>query len=535
MDSKSRLAISDLMLALTPGDGAAVAQAAQATLSSRTAPLGGACLCPITHDHDFAAVLGPRFGAARARDIMAALRAGQSDGLVGDVAILRLAQEGTSAPGADRLLAFDTTALDRVLAEGWPSVLLTPAERRVLLVTLAGLSLPMAAALDGVGTETRRSQFKSLSAKLGLGRRTDLIRQVMTRLAVQLAASDGGMEITPAQADYPGTNDPAAWPVAQRAPKANPAAAAFRAEIAPVPAKGLRTLVLQDHAGAQVRVVDAGPRDGRPVIILHPQIFPLIGPADAAPLFHHQIRALWPIRQGALVPDGSAQGSLQSLADQIASTQRAVIALQETFCNGPATVVGLMSGAPFALQAAAALPQTVGRVILVGAAPGPLISGGGAGALRRGLIGLARANPGLLTIALGLIQKAAPTPADFARILRRHYRASAPDLAVITHAETTGALGTLHRRFMASLQSVRIDFQMHAGFDWAAGLHITQPLHLIHGAEDPIQPAAQLAAFAALHGLPAPDIIPAAGQFLMFDHLEAVIARTGRLLGCCVD
>jgi hypothetical protein len=147
-----------------------------------------------------------------------------------------------------------------------------------------------------------------------------------SRLAVQLAASDGGMGITPARADYPGTDDPAAWSAAQPAPQSNPAAAAFRAEIAPVPAKGLRTLVLQDHAGAPVRVVDAGPRDGRPVIILHPQIFPLIGPADAAPLFRHQIRALWPIRQGALVPDGSAQGSSQSLADQIASTQRAVIA-----------------------------------------------------------------------------------------------------------------------------------------------------------------------------------------------------------------
>jgi hypothetical protein len=148
MDSKSRLAISDLMLALTPGDGGAVVKGAQAALSDPSPPLVGACLCPIPDDDDHEVVLAPRFGATRARQIMAALRAGQSDGLVGDVAILRLVQDGTIAAGADRLLAFDSTALDRVLAQGWPSVVLTPAERRVLLATLAGLSLPMAAALE---------------------------------------------------------------------------------------------------------------------------------------------------------------------------------------------------------------------------------------------------------------------------------------------------------------------------------------------------------------------------------------------------
>jgi len=406
----------------------------------------------------------------------------------------------TAAPGtASRPLGQTGTvlilrpqAISHLVAVDFPNVALTPVEKRMLFLLVAGLDLREMAVLDSVGFETRRGQFKALAAKLGTPRKMDLVRMLLGRLLVLLG----------------GTTDAVRRHIV------------FFRETGDRQFGGGRPFVLQGPDGIEVRAVEIGPRRGPPMIVLHPQAWPLMTTAESAAFEGKGLRTLWPLRHGALAP-GSAPLSLSTQRER---SIEGIRVLHEMFCDGPVPLVGLISGAPFAIDAIRAMPERFSSLTIVGACYRPNMTGTGAGALRRGLHWIARRNPAFLGMALRMMSAQLSSSGAYARAVLNHYADSPADLTIVNLAIRERLTYRMQARYAASLESIRNDFLIQSMFDWSELADVGVPVQFIHGAEDPVHPLDDIEALARQLPSATLEVIPDAGQLLLFDHLVKVIS-----------
>jgi pimeloyl-ACP methyl ester carboxylesterase/DNA-binding CsgD family transcriptional regulator len=396
----------------------------------------------------------------------------------------RLRQAGT-------VLILRPQAVRHLVAVDFPDVTLTPVELRILFLLIAGLDLRELATLDGVGYETRRGQFKALAAKLGTPRQIDLVRMLLGRLLVLLGRTTDTVTRH----------------------------AAFFRETGDRRFGGGRPFVLHGPDGVELRAVEIGPGRGPATIVLHPQAWPLMTGAEAAAFESEGLRTLWPLRHGALAP-GVAPISLDSARERSIESIRV---LHEMFCDGPVPLVGLISGAPFAIDAVRAMPDRFSSLTIVGACHSPNTAGNGAGALRRGLYWMARRNPGFLSMALRMMATQMARPGAYAKAILHHYAESPADLAIVSRTIRERLADRMQARYAASLPSIRNDFLFQSSFDWSVVHDLPVPVQFIHGAEDPVHPLADIRALAARGSRATVDVIPDAGQLLLFEHLIKVI------------
>jgi pimeloyl-ACP methyl ester carboxylesterase len=395
-------------------------------------------------------------------------------------------------------IVFRLDAVTQLLALDFPDLPLTQVEQRILFHLLAGLDLRDMAMLDGVGYETRRGQFKALAAKLGISRQIDIVRLLLGRMLVLLG---------------------------QR-PRNDTAHALFFEETGDPRYGGGRPFTMLGPDGVQLRAVEVGQRQGTPVIILHPQASPLLSAMETQALEAEGLRTLWPLRDGALAPSATAL----PLPTQRARSLAAIRTTHEMFCQGPVPLVGLISGAPYAIEAALAMPERFSRLIIVGACHAPSTAGPGPGALRRGLYWIARHSPSFLGVALGLLAAQISRPGAYVRAMRNHHADSPADLAIIEQATRDRQMDRMQARYCGSLGAIRNDFLFQTIFDWSKLSDVSIPVHFIHGAEDPVHSAKQIAALADTLPHASLDVIPGAGQLLLLQHMLKVI----RLLGAKV-
>jgi len=393
--------------------------------------------------------------------------------------------------GSGTALILRPQAVDHLIAMDFPGLHLTPVELRILYLLIAGMDLREMSDTDNVGYETRRGQFKALAAKLGMPRQIDLMRMLLGRLLVLLGRSAD--TTTRHAAFFRETGDPRTG--------------------------GGRPFVLQRPDGVEVRAVEIGPGRGPATIVLHPQAWPLMTGAEVAAFDTAGLRTLWPLRNGALAP-GALPLSLDSQRERSIESIRV---LHEMFCDGPVPLVGLISGAPFAIDAVRAMPERFSALAIVGACHRPTTGGNGAGALRRGLYWIARRNPAFLGMALRMMSAQLSRPGAYARAILHHYADSPADLAIVGRTLRERLADRMQARYAASLGSIRNDFLFQSTFDWSVLETLDLPVQLIHGAEDPVHPLADIRALAARLPNAHVDVIADAGQLLLFEHLIKVI------------
>ncbi|MEL6520515.1 MAG: alpha/beta hydrolase [Pseudomonadota bacterium] len=147
---------------------------------------------------------------------------------------------------------------------------LTKAEAVALLQIVGGASWRDAAAVDGVTVETKRKQFKSASAKLGVSGQIETVIRVLSQLSMLNSHRMHAMQDHQTLQEF--------W--------------------AKFLARETRLSIIPANSGRHLRFFEAGPATGRPVLVFHGTAFPIIL-LDKAEILHELgIRVIAPLRRG---------------------------------------------------------------------------------------------------------------------------------------------------------------------------------------------------------------------------------------------
>ena len=204
------------------------------------------------------------------------------------------------------ILAMTLESLDSYCKSRADSTPLTASELRVLAQVLTGQDLKQAARDDHVSYETKRSQLKTINSKLGFHRQIDLVAGLLSELLLELITS---------------INQPADSNV-------------LKTYLTRYAARQMRLQQLVGPSGRNFNVIDAGPIDGRPLIAIHPSFVSTGGDLLVEMLNEHNLRMIWPIRNGTLSADAPLLPLDQQLehafegldvARQIAGDQKATL------------------------------------------------------------------------------------------------------------------------------------------------------------------------------------------------------------------
>jgi pimeloyl-ACP methyl ester carboxylesterase/DNA-binding CsgD family transcriptional regulator len=379
--------------------------------------------------------------------------------------------------------------------------LLTQAELHVAFQTVAGLTPQAAAARDGVSVETRRSQLKSLCAKLGCRGQSDVVRKLLGQLAYLPALSDA---------------DGVFARTAERFAEHYLAADGH-----------LATRRLRD--GRLMRYLDCGPMDGTPVVMLHGMMWPILVAGCWPHLQANGLRLIVPIRRGHLQPalGGTPTNPAEALAD--ASLDDIAAFVSETVSR-PVVLLGNSLGAVLAAAFANRHPNLVQRLILLSTnlTQPPAVQGGPAAQFYASLNRLSPRRD--LVNAITETYKSYYAELDSCRhILDTLFGASASDLEVLRGHRGRPAqyamFADLYKDSTAGMADDYI-FVMQSGRRVMSALRHAPAI--IHGRDDPLTRPAQLTA-----ALPA-DLqrdaleLPGGGHFIAASHPGAVWAEVAR-------
>lgn len=364
----------------------------------------------------------------------------------------------------------------------------TTAEKRMLFQLVAGLGPREAADADGVSFETKRAQVKSLCGKLDCGGQTDLVRRAMGQLVHLLHVP------RPAAAETL---------VAETFARRH------------LPPSVRLSIHLLDHRRA-LRVFEVGPASGRPVLVAHGMLFPLLLLNAGAQCERLGIRLLVPLRSGYL----DEQSAATLLHGTDAARDQDDVARYIARFGERVPLIGHSVGAGWALAFARRHPERVGPLILLSPnflgdrQPGSVFA-----SFLDGLRALA-ARPGVLRYVAWQFRK------QFldAKVLRQAWRRicgdSADDLAVLDGLVGAGPIYSWFEAAYRNSVAGAADDMNAASGDWRAVLaDLQRPVTVVIGPADPI--ARDREALAGLSGVRVEEM-PAGGHLVAASHSEPV-------------
>lgn len=379
---------------------------------------------------------------------------------------------------------------------GWfPTVRITPALQRLLTCSIAGLSLSEISKLDGKSNDTLKTQARELRSRLEMDKTSDLSRILGIRLTAVINGALG-------QGNLP-SND-----------------TFYRYVERYLPAS-VRSLVLLDHHNQPYRILDMGPKTGKPVIALHAMILPDIRPEDIRQLEHLNLRLLWPLRNGLNAPDDPTL----SEAEQIRHACRGIELVREVFCNCKVPILTFAASSKVALSYARANPEHVDALFFAAAC---ILDGRpqhGPRRLAKGMLALATRNQMLMSAAMEYFRRSALVPKRFPEFIRRQFQASRADSRIVAHELAIRFSGERFREaLVSSVPSARHDFGFQRALDWETASDLDIEMHFIHGDDDVIHPLPLIRKL--VDSLPSArlHIIEDAGQLLYYDHFGQVLA-----------
>lgn len=375
---------------------------------------------------------------------------------------------------------------------------LSATEVRLAAQLLSGLSLAEAADEDAVAYETRRNQFKSLAGKLGVSRQQDVLRLLLQDLLVALAPA------FVARQDHE-------------------ILYTYKDQFLP---EGVRIAILSERGQATARVLEYGPQSGRPVLVLHPMIFPDIIEENLKFAHDNDLRIIFPLRGGLLQSTEAVTTSDTTTKAQLADLNL----IWQTFCGEPVPVIAMVSSGAQATAFAMAHPEKVASITYAATCfsagyykPSAIYFGSS-------LAELALRSEWMLTRTMTALRTKFGTLAKFEPSMRRIFAGSPPDSNVLEQEFSAPLKGErIMSAVLNSEESIRTDYFNQVHFNWAAVRELETPVRFVHGDADSIHSAKDMRRLGKLAGCSNVEILDGVGHLIQHAALNDLIAKALRV------
>lgn len=402
-----------------------------------------------------------------------------------------------------RCIAIDQSVFDEIVRVFNADSGLSGAETRVMYQTIAGLSLRDAASLDALAYETKRSHIKSACEKLHCSGQKELVRLVMGQMTHLMSVSG------------------------------SQAAGAEIAEgfVSRYLADDVRLTVQRLSNGRLIRVLECGPASGRPVLMIHGLMFPMMLFGLSGRLVSLGIRLIVPLRPGYFEERSIA--GLYEHADFIRTGLDDIADYLRQCAYGPIPVIGNSIGGVIAMRFAALYPDLVSRLIALSMNLMRTTSEDKpyAAEFRKAMRALTD-RPDIFRLVNWEFRRHYARQETCREILLNLFGKSRTDCDVLEGAITdVPAYALFSETYQHSLIGIAEDFGfvMNAWQSVVASLPV--PVTLIHGIEDPLTRIDALEDAARR----TPDIelvgIEGGGHFIAISHAPAVWSRIGTVAG----
>ena len=421
--------------------------------------------------------------------------AGHWGRLVGSRVAIRL--DDKSAPGTGRLLLIEMPGLNTFLDRLFSPNALTTAEKLILIQVVCGQNLKEAAAIDGLSWETKRTHFKSVIAKTGIASQGELASYVVAQLLISLRDHSRQGE----------THN------------------AFLTASDRFMADGVRTLIVSDDHGRTHRMLDAGPKRGQPVIVLHSQIVTEILPEFIEALERQNMRFVFPLRHGQFGPVDGKVTFEEYCVHAIAGIDKAI----QIFGDDKVPLVCIQSGYYFGLRYADLYPDKIDQLIFLAASYKPA-SDLKLGNLRRKYVALLTKNAWLVDKVMDYVRKKIENPRNLKSLMKDDCKQSDDDLRILDELfDDPRRVECLQNSLLQSGISIRHEYKILGQPDWSGIEENLHRKHFIHGETDGVYSLESIRELAQDTGASF-TVVDGVGQMFFGEKvLEAVDAIAGSL------
>jgi pimeloyl-ACP methyl ester carboxylesterase/DNA-binding CsgD family transcriptional regulator len=378
---------------------------------------------------------------------------------------------------------------------------LTPSEKLIIFQLVAGLSKRQSALRDNVSIETKRAHTKNACAKMECAGQTELIKKVLGQLVCLVNLGDTETAHMRVASEF----------------------------VARHLLNDVRLTVHRLPGGQQLRVVECGPLSGRPIILIHGMMWPLLFIDLNRHLEAAGLRIVMPIRRGHLeqisAPSLSRQDDITvEFLDDMAAF------IRQNF-NAPPPVVGNSLGAVLAASFSNRHPDLVPHLFLVAINLTQTKESSSPNASRF-YGGMNR-----LSQRRQLFQQVTWEYRDYYRnhttcrdILRKLFGASKTDLGVLERGDGDRSMYEIFSNsYQSSIAGITEDFcfVMHS---WRTELEqLTRPVTFIHGTHDSLTNVSDFAGVLPDSGRQSTiELIEDGGHFLSNSHPDQLWQKIGR-------
>ena len=387
----------------------------------------------------------------------------------------------------------------QVLESFNPAADLKAGELRTIFQSLGGLSLRDAAARDGVAYETKRAHIKRCFEKLHCGSQRDMVRLVLGQMTHFLSLAGA---------------DRAYFEIAER-------------YVSHFLAADMRLTVQRLANGHLLRVLEAGPPDGRPVVMLHGLMFPIPLRGIAGHLHRAGIRLLVPLRRGYLESRSfvGLGGGGDVIADSLADI---ALYLRQTGL-APATILGNSLGAVLAVELAARYPGLVSKLLLlsINLTRSAISAQNFAGEFYGGLRDINH-EPKLFRLVNWQFRKYYADEGTCRTILLRLFGETTADKAVLeAKAEAVSGYALFSAMYQSSILGISEDFGFATGPRAIERQRLDCDVVVLHGQDDPLTEPSKVRRLNELGVTTSFCTVPGGGHFVAASHPDAIWPRIG--------
>jgi len=371
----------------------------------------------------------------------------------------------------------------------------SPAELRLSAQIVAGLQLKDAANDDNVSLETKRSQLKSIMRKTNVGRQQDVLRVLLPELSRLV--------------------NPINWNRDEQQ--------IFNRYAQEFLCNDIRCQRLSDEEGRNVRILDYGPLRGKPVLVLHPMIFPDITTDDVEFAFKHNLRLIWPLRPGILETTPSHK-NVQQYADE---TLEGIDLAWKHLCGEPTPIIAMVSSAWHAVAYARLNPKKISEITFsatcfsAGKYENSMIYFGSS------VAELCSRNVWLMTKTVDFIRNNVKDMDRFRSTIYRIFRNSPPDLEVLDREFGPPHYGArIVLALTESPESVKQDYFNQVHFRWSSLESLIAPVRFIHGTRDSIHKISDVRTMIESVGNYDLYCLKDAGHLMQYQHFDDLLSES---------
>ena len=418
-----------------------------------------------------------------------------------DAIILRISDQLYARTG--QVLLFSLCFITKLLHRLFPRDRMTPAEVKTVMQLLSGMTLKQAAEQGFVTYETKKTHLKSVFQKTQINRQQDLSTLLIIHLTLDVAAK---------------------W---SREQSKGACDEVFFNYCDNYLGRRVRTSVIKE-SGRRFRLLELGDLSGEPFVCIHHLGLFHFNEQEIDALYEKGIRFICPLRNGALGPSDEYLSDEQNFKHTIKGIELACSLIP----SKKARIVTLQSGCHYALAYALRKPDSIEKLIFLGASPVPEFEPAKLSAFMRGLQALALKHRITLKAAITFLNRRVSHPAQLKKVMLEVYKHGEADTRVIERLFSDHRqVHAMQCRLKESSLSIAQDFRIRASADWVQfqGISENIEIHFVHGDDDKLVPIDSVSALARQRPNTYLHSVSSAGNLLFDEHTTKVLAVLQRI------